>query len=471
MLMPDNTVFQPVENPNMTGERTCNAVLPMEERLNSFQEIQKTYTPEEAAREASRCLGCPGKWCKVHCPAGMPVPEVIKKIRAKDYEGAYELISSASTLPEFCSRLCPQEKQCQSECTRSIRTQAVGIGRLERFAVEMHYASGTPEHCAPETGKTVAVVGSGPSGLSVAVALAKKGHRVTVIEQREKPGGLLRYGIPGMKLDAKTLERKIEAMTQMGIVFQTGTVPDQSILQSYDAVVLAVGTGNARTLPIKGAEKASGIYKAVDYLSGAAGASAEGKDVVIVGGGDTGNDCVGTAIRQGARSITQVEMLPKVSKPQIIYSPLAEKQKEQKFDSSQEECLVKFLKDPHIYQATVTSVETSETGELTGAALVQLSPGYDENRRLVMTALPETQKTIPCGLLIVAAGFLGPKAEAAEIFGVETTSRSVFKVQNYQTNVPKLFACGDCRTGQSLVVKAMVDGRDCADAVDAFLMK
>ena len=151
MLMPDNSVFVPVETPNMTGDRTQNAVLPMEERLTSFQEIQQTYTPEEAAREASRCLGCPRKWCSVHCPAGMPVPDFIRKIREEDYEGAYELITSASTLPEFCSRLCPQEKQCQSECTRSIRTQAVGIGRLERFAVEMHYASGKEETVAPDT--------------------------------------------------------------------------------------------------------------------------------------------------------------------------------------------------------------------------------------------------------------------------------------------------------------------------------
>ncbi len=471
MLMPDNTEFVPVQNPDMTGERTKNQRLDMADRLTTFQEVEKTYTEAEALREASRCLGCPSRWCSKECPAGMPVPDFIKKIRAEDYEGAYQLISTASPLPEFCSRLCPQEKQCQSNCTRSIRTEAVGIGRLERFAVEKHYENAPAVPPAPETGKSVAIIGSGPSGLAAAQRLRDKGHAETVYDRESAPGGLLRYGIPNMKLEKGVLDRKLDAMKSQGIEFVTdcGKLDPAELEAKYDAVVLCVGTGNARGLAIDGAESAKGIHKAVEFLSGTTGDTAEGKDVIIIGGGDTGNDCIGTVIRQGAVSVTQIEMLPEVVGKPVIYDPVPQKAKEKKFDSSQEECLNKFLKDPHIYQATVKAVTTDDTGALQTATLVHLAPEYDENRRLQMKEIPGSEETLPCGLLIIAAGFLGPQPETAQEFGVSTTPRSNLDAPAYETSRKKFFACGDCRTGQSLVVKAMVDGRNCAEAVDAFL--
>ena len=468
MIMPDNTVFVKVENPNMAPDRTKNQRLPMAQRLTTYEEVEKTYTEEEALREASRCMGCPSRWCSKECPAGMPVPEFIKAVRAGDYEAAYELISSASTLPEFCSRLCPQEKQCQSNCSRGIRTEAVGIGRLERFVVEKHYENARPETAVP-TGKRVAVVGSGPSGLSAAQRLADKGYAVTVIEAEEYPGGLLRYGIPNMKLEKGILDRKIDSMIRQGVAFQTGITASAETVKDYDAVILAVGTGNARSIPMEGAENATGVYKAVDFLSNQPDAS--GKDVIIIGGGDTGNDCVGTAIRQGAASITQIEMLPEVTQVSFIVDPIPGKPAEKKFDSSQEEHLNKFLKDPHIYQATVKAVQTDENGNLCSVTVVRLERTYDDSRRLVMKEIPGSEQTLPCGILVIAAGFLGPKAETAAAFGVDTTARSNIAATGYQTSAEKIFACGDCRTGQSLVVKAMVDGRDCADAVDAYLSK
>ena len=278
MIMPDNTVFVKVENPNMAPDRTKNQRLPMAQRLTTYEEVEKTYTEEEALREASRCMGCPSRWCSKECPAGMPVPEFIKAVRAGDYEAAYELISSASTLPEFCSRLCPQEKQCQSNCSRGIRTEAVGIGRLERFVVEKHYENVKPDTAVP-SGKRVAVVGSGPSGLSAAQRLADKGYAVTVIEAEEYPGGLLRYGIPNMKLEKGILDRKIDSMIRQGVAFQTGITASAETVKDYDAVILAVGTGNARSIPMEGAENATGVYKAVDFLSNQPDAS--GKDVIL----------------------------------------------------------------------------------------------------------------------------------------------------------------------------------------------
>ncbi len=468
MIMPDNTVFVKVENPNMAPDRTKNQRLPMAQRLTTYEEVEKTYTEEEALREASRCMGCPSRWCSKECPAGMPVPEFIKAVRAGDYEAAYELISSASTLPEFCSRLCPQEKQCQSNCSRGIRTEAVGIGRLERFVVEKHYENVKPETAVP-SGKRVAVVGSGPSGLSAAQRLADKGYAVTVIEAEEYPGGLLRYGIPNMKLEKGILDRKIDSMIRQGVAFQTGITASAETVKDYDAVILAVGTGNARSIPMEGAENAAGVYKAVDFLSNQPDAS--GKDVIIIGGGDTGNDCVGTAIRQGAASITQIEMLPEVTQVSFIVDHIPGKPAEKKFDSSQEEHLNKFLKDPHIYQATVKAVQTDENGNLCSVTVVRLEKTYDDSRRLVMKEIPGSEQTLPCGILVIAAGFLGPKAETAAAFGVDATARSNIAATGYQTSAEKIFACGDCRTGQSLVVKAMVDGRDCADAVDAYLSK
>ena len=486
MLMPDNTLFVPVKDPDMGEKRNVGQRLPMEQRLTTFDELEQTYTEEEAKHESSRCLKCPTHWCQKECPAGVPVTDFISLVRYGDYDGAYDLIRSASMLPEFCSRVCPQEKQCQSNCTRSINSQAVGIGRLERFVVERHYESGKGEKRAPATGKKVAVVGSGPSGLSAAQRLTDLGHSVTVFERSDRVGGLLEYGIPNMKLEKGILARKVASLRAQGVEFHTGVNvgADQSadgLLRDYDAVVLCVGTGNARTLSMEGAAGVAGIYPAVEYLASntkslldsrltdGKNISAKGLDVVIIGGGDTGSDCVGTAIRSGCASVTQIEMLPKKVGRQIVVSPWGEPAHEVKPDTSLEECQTVFGKDPHIYQTTVKAVSADASGAVSAVTLVSLEPVYDDHFRLTMKELPGTERTIPCQLLLVAAGFLGPCGYVADAFGVDTTPRSNFAAEHFAASRAKVFACGDCRTGQSLVVKAMVDGRDCADAVDSFL--
>lgn len=485
MLMPDNSLFVPVQEPNMAPERTPNARLPMARRLSSFDEIEATYTEEEALLEASRCLKCPTHWCEKACPAGVPVTDFIARIRERDYDGAYSLIASASTLPEICSRVCPQEKQCQSNCTRGIRTEAVGIGRLERFVAERHYAGEAQCSAAPATGKRVAVIGSGPSGLSAAQRLADLGHSVTVYEASDRVGGLLEYGIPNMKLSKEVIGRKVAAMQAMGVTFQTGVaigkdIPADQLTDQYDAVILCVGTGNARTLKPEGIEQASGVCYALEFLRATtkslldsgledgAYLSAKGKQVVIIGGGDTGNDCVGTAIRHGCAGVTQLEMMPKNTKQQIIYSPYPQREPETKLDSSQEECLRQFCMDPRRYQTTVKSVRTDEAGRIKSLVTVDLK-ATRVGPRFQLEEIPGTEQTLKCDLLIIAAGFVGPSAQVAEAFGVETDARTNFAAKDYATNVPKVFACGDCRTGQSLVVKAMTDGRRCAAAVDQFL--
>lgn len=484
MYMPDNTIFVPVTDPNMAAERTPNEQVSIQDRLGGFGEIERTYTAEQAASEAARCLKCPTHWCSKACPAGVPVTEFIARTREGDFEGAYQLIRTASMLPEMCSRVCPQEKQCQSNCTRSINTQAVGIGRLERYVVEQHYASGKGERQAAPTGKKVAVVGSGPSGLSAAQRLADRGHAVTVYERSDRPGGLLEYGIPNMKLEKGVVARKVESLKAQGVEFRTGVnvgvdISADELTAQYDAVVLCVGTGNARSLKLEGAENVKGIYPAVEFLTSTTKSlldsdltdgqniSARGKHVVIVGGGDTGSDCVGTALRNGCTGVTQIEMLPKQAGRTIIHDPRPQKEKEAKTDHSLEEAVQVLGGDPHVYQTTVKAVQANESGDICSVTVVELEPVYDKQFRLTMKELPGTERTIPCDMLVVAAGFLGPCAYVAESFGVETDGRS--NISGYVTNAAKVFACGDCRTGQSLVVKAMVDGRECADAVCEFL--
>lgn len=480
MWLNDNSRFVPVIDPNMTERRTVPGIADIPVRIENFESIEQTYTPEQAQCESSRCLKCPTHWCQQQCPAGVPVTDFIALARAGRLEDAYQLIRSASTLPEICSRVCPQELQCQSNCTRGIRNQAVGIGRLERYVVEQHYASGNGEVLAAPTGKRVAIVGSGPAGLSAAQRLTERGHSVTVFEKASQPGGLLMYGIPNMKLDKGIVQRKVSSLETQGVVFYTNyeinsDTASELLDGRFDAVILAVGTGNARNLKLEHGSNASGIVSAVEFLSAATHSvlhgekpiSAKGKHVVVVGGGDTGNDCVGTALREGAISIVQLEMMPKNTRRQFVFEPHPPRAREKMHDFSQEECAARFG-DPHRYQTTVKSVQTNAQGQVQCVTLRALKACYDTHFHLAMEEIPGSDETIPCEPLVVATGFIGPDTKLAEIFGAQTDERTNIATTSYVVR-NNIFACGDCRTGQSLVVKAMTDGRNCADQVDAFL--
>ena len=486
MYLPDNTIYQPVENPNLNGEQMPVPRIPMSGRLSSYQEIEQTYSDRDAGSESQRCLHCPTHWCENRCPAGVPVPDFIAKVREGKTEEAYRLIRTRSAFPEFCSRVCPQLKQCRSECTRSIRGEAVGIGSLERYVAEQHYARNCGEEKARPNGRKVAVIGSGPSGLSAAQFLADWGYEVQVYERNREAGGLLEYGIPNMKIDKPLVARKRASMEEQGVKFRTGVdvgrdLSLQELREEFDAVVLALGTGRARQIRPEGWEKVQGIVPAVEFLRSATDTvcgdrrgqepriSAGNKNVVIVGGGDTGNDCVGTAIRQGCASLLQLEMLPQRTGRTVIYDPIPRRPAAVKEDSSQAECLVRFCRDPHRYQTTVKSVEADGSGALKNITVIRLTPQETPSGRLEMVEVPGTEETLPCELLVVAAGFLGPETYVPEAFGARLSARGNIETDRYQTAQPDVFACGDCRTGQSLVVKAMVDGRECARAVDRYL--
>jgi glutamate synthase (NADPH/NADH) small chain len=392
-----------------------------------------------------------------------------------------------NNFPEFTSRVCPA--LCEKACTCGLNGDAVSVRENEHAIIENAYESGVIKPNPPtfRTSKKVAVIGSGPSGLATADQLNKRGHNVTVYERSDRLGGLLMYGIPNMKLEKHVIDRRIELMEQEGVKFVTNAnvgedVNAQELVNEYDAVILACGASNPRDINATGRD-ANGIYFAVDFLKSTTKSlldfnlaegtyiSAKDKNVVVIGGGDTGNDCVGTAIRHGCKSVTQLEMMPRLPETRAENNPWPQWPRVLKTDYGQEEAIALFGQDPRVYETTVKEFYKDENGNLCGLQTVKVEFVNEDGKR-IMKEVQGSEKFIDAEMVLIAAGFLGSQKYVTDAFGVDTNARTNVStdIGSYATSVPKVFVAGDMHRGQSLVVWAIQEGRSVAKQVDKYLM-
>ena len=476
---------------------TAKAVSP-KERIKNFNEFHTPLSKEEQQKQGARCMNCGVPFCQSGelisgmasgCPLHNLVPEWNDLVYSGNWEQAYNRLKKTNNFPEFTSRVCPA--LCEAACTCGHWGDSVSVKENEHGIIENAYEQGYAAAKPPKvrTGKKVAVVGSGPAGLAAADQLNKRGHQVTVFERDDRVGGLLMYGIPNMKLQKEVIDRKINVMIEEGIEFVTGAnvgkeVKPAKLLKEYDRVILACGAKNPRDINAPGRD-AKGIYFAVDFLSATTKSlldsglkdnkyiSAKGKKVVIIGGGDTGNDCVGTCIRHGAASVTQLEMMPKAPDTRAEDNPWPEWPKVCKTDYGQEEAIAVFGQDPRIYTTTVKEFLKDKNGNLCGLKVVKLEGKKDEKTgRMQMVEVPGSESKMDADLVLIAAGFLGTQKYVADAFGVELNQRTNVATEagKYATSVPNVYTAGDMHRGQSLVVWAIREGREVAREVDESLM-
>lgn len=474
----------------MEFERIEEGYKPVPERLKHYKEFVIGLDPEQAMTQSARCMDCGTPFCNSGCPVNNIIPDFNDLVFNNDWQNALTVLHSTNNFPEFTGRICPAP--CEAACTLNVNDDPVGIKSIEHAIIDKGWAEGwvKPMPPAKKTGKTVAVVGSGPAGLAAAQQLARAGHSVTVYEKNDRVGGLLRYGIPDFKMEKTHIDRRVEQMQAEGVVFKTGvlvgawpkdskvtnwaneTITADQLKKEFDAVLLTGGSEQSRDLPVPGREL-QGVHFAMEFLPQQnkvnAGDSlkgqlrADGKHVIVIGGGDTGSDCVGTSNRHGAAHVTQFEVMPQPpeqeDKPLVWpYWPL----KLRTSSSHEEGCEREF--------AISTKEFMGENGKLTGLKTVHV-----EMKDGKLTEVPGTEKIHRADLVLLAMGFVNPVATVLDAFGVDKDTRGNAKAHTedgsgYITNVPKVFAAGDMRRGQSLVVWAIREGRQAARAIDQFLM-
>ncbi|QNM05447.1 glutamate synthase subunit beta [Qiania dongpingensis] len=479
-------------------ERETGEVMPPEERVRNFREFHRSLPVKSQRLQGARCMDCGVPFCQSGvlfngmvsgCPLHNLIPEWNDLVYCGNWEQAYYRLRKTNSFPEFTCRVCPAP--CEAACTCNLAGPPVSIKENERSIIETAYENGyvKPEPPKVRTGKRIAVVGSGPSGLTAADLLNKRGHQVTVFERKDRVGGLLRYGIPNMKLEKWVIDRKVDIMEKEGVEFVTGAdigvnYKAIDVMKQFDSVVLACGASNPRDIKAPGRDS-RGIYFAVDFLASTTKSlldsnledekyiSAKGKKVMVIGGGDTGNDCVGTVIRHGCASVIQLEIMPKPPEKRLDSNPWPEWPRVLKTDYGQEEAIARFGHDPRLYQTTVKEFIPDAKGNLKKAVLVKLEGKKDsKSGRMAMVPVEGSEKEVETDLVLIAAGFLGSQEYVTKAFGVSVDGMTNVKTEpgKHQTNIRHVFAAGDMHRGQSLVVWAIREGREVAREVDESLM-
>jgi glutamate synthase (NADPH/NADH) small chain len=471
------------------------------ERLADWKEIHDKRDDSQVKQQASRCMDCGTPYCHTGimlsgmasgCPINNLIPEFNDLVYRNRWKEALDRLRKTNNFPEFTGRVCPAP--CEGSCVLGSIEPPVTIKNIECSIIDRGWEEGwlTPNLPPVRTGKKVAVVGSGPAGLSCADQLNQAGHSVVVFEREDRIGGLLMYGIPNMKLDKQeVLERRLDLMRKEGVEFRTGIFigkdrewTPERLRQEFDAVVLCCGATKARDLPIEGRD-ALGIHLAMEFLTANTRhqlnhsfdgslpeLNAKGKHVVVIGGGDTGTDCVGTSLRQGCRSVIQLEIMPRPPLERAPNNPWPEWPKVFKMDYGQEEAAAVQGQDPRQYLVQTKRFLQDADGRLNGLEICEIEWAKGEDGRLFPREVPGSTRAIPCQLALLALGFLGPEQEIIEKFSLATDARSNVKAEHekYTTNVPGVFAAGDMRRGQSLVVWAINEGRGAARECDRYLM-
>jgi len=471
----------------VTGFQEYDRVAPTREeattRVKHYGEFLNELPSSELNRQAARCMDCGVPFCQTGCPLGNVIPEFNDAVYQGKWEQAANILLSTNNFPEFTGRICPAP--CESACVLGINRPPVSIEEIEKHIIEIAFEKGFIKAKAPliRTGKKVAVIGSGPAGMAAAAQLNKAGHEVTVFERDDAPGGLLRYGIPDFKLQKNIVDRRIDLMKEEGIIFKCNAnvgenVEISTLLRDFNAIVLAGGSTIPRDLPIPGRE-AKGVHYAMDFLKQqnkrvanryvlSENIMATGKNVIVIGGGDTGSDCIGTSNRHGAKSVTQFEIMPMPPQTRTEHMPWPNYPMLLKHTSSHEEGAQR------AWSVNTKNFIADEDGNLKALKVVDVEWEIDANGRPVTFKEVEgSERDLPCELVLLAMGFLHPQKEGLiDKLGIELDNRGNVKAseQNYQTNIAKIFAAGDVRRGQSLVVWAISEGREAARKVDEYLM-